>query len=127
MITSRGRNVARSLRDVLYNKYRPCTIPGHSLHLLHHSTNLLKLILSIFLCVKMKKVYYIVVIFIYIYLNLSFIDFSSNLTNKYSTSLFLFHNVVHRWRSSHHISIQAVNGILKYLNILSISKLFIFM
>ena len=53
----------------------------------------------------MKKVYYFVIIFIYIYLNLSFIDLSSNLTKKYLTFLFPFHNVVHGKRN---ISIKTV-------------------
>ena len=51
---------------------------------------------------KMKKAYYNVIIFIYIYLNLPFIDIS-----KHSITIqpfySLFHNVVNRWCCSLHI------------------------
>ena len=92
----------------IFNKYRPCTIPGHSLHLLYLSTIFVKINFRFFSGVKMEKFLYIVVIFMYIYLNLSFIDISSNLTNKYSNSLLLFNNVVHRWRCKHDLSITAI-------------------
>ena len=46
----------------------------------------------------------------FIYLNLYFIDLSNNLANKYSTFLFLFHNVVHKC-CKYTISIKVVYGI----------------
>ena len=81
-----------------YNKYRPCTIPGHSLHFLYHSNAE-----RVFSEDKIKITYYNIIIIIYIYLNFPAIQLIY-IQPIYS----LFHIIIHRWRCSLHITIQVI-------------------